>query len=167
MFEEKQQYSKVWLLLIMLPLTGLFIFGAIRYFGLDSSFGENALKDITILGAGVLLFFFIFIFLKIELRTIVDSNGVHFQFYPFHKRMRMIEWKNISQAQVIKYNPIKQYGGWGLRSSKQGRAFNIAGNHGLQLHLKNNKKLLIGTQQPDKLTAALKSIMPLPLNQRA
>ena len=61
MFEEKQQYNKVWLLLIMLPLTAIFLFGAIRYFGMDSSFGENALKDITILGAAVLLFFFIYI----------------------------------------------------------------------------------------------------------
>ncbi|MCQ0110186.1 hypothetical protein JGC31_01235 [Zhouia sp. CL16] len=54
-------------------------------------------------------------------------------------------------CKVIKYNPIKDYGGYGWRIGfrGKGKALNIRGNKGIQIIYKNNKKLLIGTQKPE------------------
>lgn len=56
------------------------------------------------------------------------------------------------KAYVRKYDPIGDYGGWGLKggalwNSKKGKAINVSGDIGIQLELKNSKKLLIGTQK--------------------
>ena len=58
------------------------------------------------------------------------------------------------------YKPIVEYGGWGLRSGVfgSGQAFNVYGNIGLQLELKNRKKLLIGTQKKYEIEKALEQI---------
>ncbi|MBQ4803289.1 hypothetical protein J8L88_10555 [Aquimarina sp. MMG015] len=70
------------------------------------------------------------------------------------------DWGSIKQLYIRKYDPIYEYGGWGIRMNirGKGKAFNISGNIGLQLEFLNNKKLLIGTNKPEKLSEALKKI---------
>nr|MBP6978828.1 hypothetical protein [Lentimicrobiaceae bacterium] len=56
------------------------------------------------------------------------------------------------------YSTIGEYGGWGYRmgGKKAGVAYNISGNMGLQLELKNGKKILLGTKKPVEMEEALK-----------
>lgn len=92
---------------------------------------------------------------SLKLYTRLDSAGVHFRMKPFHFREQMIPWDEIDQIYVRKYSPIMEYGGWGIRYSRNGKAYNVRGNYGLQVVKKNGKKILIGTQQPDNLSRAL------------
>lgn len=57
-----------------------------------------------------------------------------------------------SKAYVRTYDALSEYGGWGLKggalwNNSKGKAINVSGNIGIQLELKNGKKLLIGTQK--------------------
>jgi hypothetical protein len=64
----------------------------------------------------------------------------------------------VASIEVRKYSPIKEYGGWGFRYGfKNGKAYNISGNMGLQLILKNGDRILIGTQKPEELETYLKN----------
>jgi hypothetical protein len=56
---------------------------------------------------------------------------------------------------VRAYDPLGEYGGWGLKGSSGNRALNIAGDQGLQLELQNGQRLLLGTQRPAEVTQAL------------
>jgi hypothetical protein len=67
-------------------------------------------------------------------------------------------WEQVKRAYIRQYNPIKEYGGWGLKWSSTNAAYNIMGNVGLQLVLQNGKKILIGTQKPEELRSFLISI---------
>jgi hypothetical protein len=51
-----------------------------------------------------------------------------------------------------------EYGGWGYRvgGKKSGIAFNVSGNMGVQIELKNGKKILLGTRKPKEAEEALK-----------
>ena len=56
------------------------------------------------------------------------------------------------------YSPIKEYGGWGYRTSlgkKKGSAFNVKGNKGIQIEFKTGKKLLVGTQKESEATQVI------------
>ena len=66
----------------------------------------------------------------------------------------------MSKCYVREYSPIAEYGGWGLRGGffGKGSALNVSGNKGLQLELKNNKKILIGTNKPKELSETLSKI---------
>ena len=54
--------------------------------------------------------------------------------------------------------PISEYLGWGIRAGSNGKAYNVKGNIGLQLVLKNDKRVLFGTQQPNELQKAIDRI---------
>ncbi len=57
--------------------------------------------------------------------------------------------------EVLTYSPIKDYGGWGIRYGRGGKAYNVRGNRGVQLQLANGQRLLIGSQRPEELSNAL------------
>jgi hypothetical protein len=67
-------------------------------------------------------------------------------------------WDKIAKSFVRQYNPIIEYGGWGLRLGLFGknRAYNISGKEGIQLVFHDHKKLLVGTNKPEEATNALK-----------
>jgi hypothetical protein len=78
--------------------------------------------------------------------------------FPFQFKYNEISWNDVLTIEVRKYKPIREYGGWGYRFSfKNGKAYNISGNMGLQIVLKNGDKILIGTQKPDELMEFLKN----------
>ncbi len=58
-----------------------------------------------------------------------------------------------------RYSPLREYGGWGIRYGWSGWAYNLRGHEGVQLVFQNGGKLLLGSQQPQELEAAIRSIM--------
>jgi len=56
---------------------------------------------------------------------------------------------------VLTYSPISDYGGWGIRYGSIGKAYNVSGNRGVQLELLNGERILIGSQKPEELAAAI------------
>ena len=110
----------------------------------------------TLIGVTVsvlLIFFF-------KLTTRIDEEGIHYQFFPFHFSMRVLLWSEISTAVIRTYDPIGEYGGWGLKGGAfwnygKGKCINVSGDIGLQLTLKNGKNLLIGTQKKEAINSIL------------
>jgi hypothetical protein len=58
-------------------------------------------------------------------------------------KKKFFSWEEIEKISVREYSPLFEYGGWGIRRGKSGRAYNVKGNIGLQLVLKNGKKILL------------------------
>ena len=101
-----------------------------------------------------------------RLETTITDKGVFVSFFPFLFKKKTILWEDVKEAFVREYNPITEYGGWGApfihiataRGIANNRALNAKGNKGLQLILKDGKRLLIGTQEPDKIGRVLKEL---------
>jgi hypothetical protein len=80
-------------------------------------------------------------------------------FFPFHRRWRHIPRQDIRWYYLRTYEPISEYGGWGLRrSAKHGRAYNTRGDQGLQLELTNGQKILFGTGHGEAFREALEKL---------
>lgn len=102
----------------------------------------------------VLILFFL---LMNRLETQITTTGIKVRYFPFHLRYKLYPKKIIGLAYVRTYEPIAEYGGWGLRLGLfgRGKAYNIVGNKGIQLVFTDGSKLLIGTQKPDEADAVL------------
>jgi len=85
-----------------------------------------------------------------RLSTVIDASGIHFRVRPFHRKERIIPWKEIDQIYVRKYSALGEYGGWGIRYGLNGMAVNSGGNFGIQIIRKNGKRILIGTRNPEE-----------------
>lgn len=150
-FSEVQRFRQVWLW-ILLPT----VF-AITALSTILSIKSGGFWDI-IFSVGVPLVIML-LFLRLALHTRIDETGVYYHFTYFHFKERHIPWSDIQKAYVRKYKPLAEYGGWGIRYSfGNGKAFNVSGNMGLQLELKNGKKILIGTQKAGEIEALLKGM---------
>jgi len=155
-FKEEQRFRQVWLM-VLLGFSLLVPVGLIinEYIKDNTSMTTNEfLGSLIGIIASVLL---IFIF---KLSTRIDEKGIHYQFFPFHFSMKTLLWSEITKAEIRTYDPIGEYGGWGLRYSfnkKKGNAVNVSGDIGIQLTLKNGKKLLIGTQKKEAVSRVLKT----------
>jgi hypothetical protein len=70
-------------------------------------------------------------------------------------RRRRIPLPEIRSAAPVDYDPIQEYGGYGIRSGPRGQAYIADGNRAVQIELQSGAKLLIGSQQPEKLAAKI------------
>ena len=93
-----------------------------------------------------------------KLVTEVSASGISYRMTPFHRKKRSLDWSDIESAEIRKYSPLKEYGGWGIRIGLNGTAFNVKGNIGLQLLTHEGKRILIGTQRPNELNEVLEHL---------
>ncbi|HRG67359.1 MAG: hypothetical protein JNL65_09655 [Saprospiraceae bacterium] len=159
-FKEKQKFTQWWFWLLIIGITCLFLFGLYQQLILKIPFGDNPTSDSTLVLISLIPILIIILFLISKLETEINELGVSYKFYPFHLSKKTIPWESIDKAYIRKYNPITEYGGWGFRLGLfgKGRALNMSGNMGLQLELKDGKKLLIGTQKFEELEQLLQKI---------
>jgi hypothetical protein len=161
-FSESQKFKQWWLWLILLGLNVLFIFGYLQQVLTGKQFGDRPMSNNGLLAITVLTVMLSLLFYFLRLDTQIKKDGVYVRFSPFQRRFKYYNWNQIKRSYVRKYNPITEYGGWGLRAGifGSGKAFNISGNQGLQLEFFNDKKLLIGTKKPDELAKAIRFYSP-------
>lgn len=79
-----------------------------------------------------------------KLKVAIGTTGIAFQLQPFQIRKKVITWDEVSTASVIKYNPMRDYGGWGLKRGKKGKAYTISGSYGVYLEMKEGKNIMVG-----------------------
>jgi hypothetical protein len=154
-FEEKQRFNQWWLWVLLVAVgivpIGLQIF---QLTTLQNPFSNgSAILSLVLTSFGTILV--LVLFFGTTLHTKLDNAGVHVRLSPFHFKWRFYPWDTIKSFQVRTYNPLYEYGGWGIKGSKHDRAFNISGKEGLQLVFKDDNRLLIGTQKSQDLNVWL------------
>jgi len=156
-FKEEQKFGYPWFWMVYIPLTA----GSIIYFtwGFNKQliqgepFGDNPMSDtgliITSIFYVLLMIGLTLLFYKMKLVVEIRNDGLYYRYPPLINKFKMISIEEIEQIEVRQYKPIKEYGGWGIKTGakKYGKAYNVKGNIGLQLHLKNGNKILFGTQR--------------------
>jgi hypothetical protein len=152
-FKETQRIDTIWPLSI-LAIT--MVFNWLLYFRMG--YGDLSFFYISLASVGFLCLFL----LSLRLQTTIDKIGVHYKMFPFHFKWQTIKWEEIQQDEIRTYQPLKEYGGWGLRYGRSGKAYTISGKNGLQLYLKNGKKVLIGTHLAQELSSFIQNIKQLP-----
>jgi len=156
LFSEKQHFSPwiVWgtLLVAVLPL----FFGLYSYWQ-GATTGSNMGKaTLFVVTAIVLLITALLSSSKLE--TVIKREGVEVRLFPFQQTFRKFAWEAIDTVSVRRYNPILEYGGWGLKGFANDRALNMRGDIGMQLVFKNGERLLIGTEKPEELKEILSKL---------
>ena len=68
---------------------------------------------------------------------------------------RHIPLGSIQSVETITFDPEGDFGGYGIRSTRQGKAYVAGGHRGVRLKLVNRTALVLGSQRPEDLTAIL------------
>lgn len=154
-YREVQQFRQVWLWMILTFSALMAWWAFFQQVVLKIPFGNRPSSDWVIwviwLIVGVAL---PWLFFALKLVVEVRKEGIHAYFSPLYKRT--ISFQDLKDYRVVKYRPILDYGGWGIRFNwRRELALNVAGNCGVRFELKSGRKILIGSQSPEKLARAV------------
>lgn len=157
-FHEVQRLRHWWIWVVVALVFVLAWWSFVQQIVLGRPFGNNPAPDglvwaITAI-CGVLV---PLLFLAMRLETTVDGQGVRLHYVPL--RNRWIDASDIHSHEVATYRPIREWGGWGIRFGfRRGWAYTAYGNRGVQLVLADGRQLLVGSQRPEALAAALEAL---------
>ena len=70
-------------------------------------------------------------------------------------RRRRIPLADIRNVRIVTFDPVRDYGGYGIRSIPGGKAWLADSTSGVSLELAGGQSLIVGTGQPTQLAAAL------------
>lgn len=71
-------------------------------------------------------------------------------------RARRIPLSEIKSAKTVNYDPARDYGGYGIRTTRSGTAYIAGGDRGVRLELSKGGTVLIGSERPEELVSAIK-----------
>jgi hypothetical protein len=154
-FHEVQRFRQVWLWAILIGIAVMQWWGFIEQIILGRPWGNRPAPDwmmwVLLLAFGIGL---PWAFYAARLVTTVDAEGISVRFWPFYKRT--IPFSEIESAAARRYNPIREYGGWGIRGwTREKMALSTVGRDGVELTLKDGQHLMVGSGRAQELAQAI------------
>lgn len=156
LYGEVQRFRQPLLWALVLGIAGVSIWSFVQQIILDQPFGTNPAPDwavvliAVVFGLGLPAFFY-----SLRLITEVKPDGIYVRFVPFHLSPHRIAAADIVGYEAVTYSPLRDYGGWGIRFGRRGKAYNVSGDRGVSLKLSNGSELLVGSQRPEEMVQAI------------
>lgn len=165
-FLEVQKFRQPWLLALLAVTTLVtvlpFLYGIVVQIGFGQLWGDRPLSDgaliATTIATTALMVAVDWLILASRLNTEVSDRGVFVRFYPFHRKPKEIELKELVSVEAVTYRPIRDYGGWGLRRGRTGWCYNVSGDRGVLLRYADGTTVMIGSQRSDQLCEAIRAV---------
>lgn len=169
-FEEFQSFRQtrwIWYILIIFTLLLVLpvLYGVYGQFAMGIPWGDKPMKDselivismLSLAGFGLVTF----VLLSVKLVTRIDQEGIHYRFVPQKSKWSRIHKDDIVEFEVRKNLNFFASGGVGYHKNffRKTTSMTIRGSAHLWLRLRNNTKLIIGTQDPENLERSMRRLM--------
>jgi hypothetical protein len=71
---------------------------------------------------------------------------------------RAVRYDDIVSLESVQYDPIREFGGWGVRGTARKRIWSARGNQAVVLHLADDKLLFVGSDHPRSLEERIRAV---------
>lgn len=88
------------------------------------------------------------------LETTVDGDAITVAFRGLWPTRRIL-LTEVRRAVALKYRPLFDYGGYGVRLGLRGLAFNVHGDEGVLVEMRSGSRVMIGSQRAHELESAI------------
>ena len=142
-FQETQRFRQIWIWALILGISG---FSISSLFLLEDK-APLTLGDLAF-PIGMILLLNI-LFLSFTLTTRIEADSLSYRFFPF-TRWRTFRFEEIETLDLVEYNGLWEYGGWGIKWNGDSWSYTTGGKWGILVKT-TNKKFLLGTQKPEQV----------------
>jgi hypothetical protein len=132
-------------------LLGLFIWQVV----LGHTWGKHPMSNADVIGWTVFLWVIYLRLITVRLATELRRDQLVIALRGLW-RLRRIPLGQIQSVETIAHDIERDYGGFGIRSTREGKAYVASGGRGVRLALPTGEKVVVGSQRPDELAAALR-----------
>jgi hypothetical protein len=154
-FYEKQRLPlrRVGVALLVPPciLLGLLI----RQVVLGHPWGKNPMSNGNVIGWTIFLWLIYLRLITVRLVTEIQGKTLVVAMRGLW-RTRRIPLADIQSAEAITFDPERDYGGYGIRSNGEGKAYIANGQQGVRLKLVNGATVVVGSQRSNELVSSLR-----------
>ena len=165
--EEQSLKSNRWLYVCMLTLTlGALlplIHGIYWQVVKGIPWGQKPMSDEGIIALTVVVFVIgclvTWLLVSMKLHVIIDTEGVHYRFFPDSSKWSTISKEEIIDFEVQRKNIFFRFGHHAKWFTKA-KTINVNGDFHLSLFLKNGKKIQLGSRNPEGLRWAMRKLVP-------
>lgn len=154
LFHEEQSLRQPRLLILTaIPPVAMLLL-AIWQVGFGHSWGKQPMSNASVVGWTIFLWLIYFRLITVKLVTDVLPGELSVAMRGLWRSYR-ISLAAVESVHAVTFDPISEWGGYGVRSTARGKAFIAGGNQAVELELKKGGVVLVGTQRPDELVRAL------------
>ena len=156
LFQEEQSLRQPRLLILTaIPPVAMLLL-AVWQVGLGHPWGKQPMSNTGIVGWTIFLWLIYFRLITIKLVTEVRPRELSVAMRGLWRSYR-ISLDAAQSVRAVTFDPVGDWGGYGVRSTTRGKAYIARGNQGVELELKKGGVVLLGSQRPDELARALES----------
>ena len=151
-FSEEQRFTQPWLwaCVVLGAVAALVAVAVVLFDSADNGTGWPMAIILALVGIGIPL-----LFVLARLRVDVLADRIEIRYRPFVARTILLD--DVVAAESVTYHPLREYGGWGIKGwSRRKIAYNVRGDRGALITLADGRTVLIGSQRPDELAAAIR-----------
>jgi hypothetical protein len=123
---------------------------------LGHPWGKQPMSNANVIGWTIFLWLIYFRLITVRLVTEIRNGELVIAMRGLW-RSRRVPLDRIQSVETITYDVARDYGGYGIRSTREGKAYIASGGAGVRLTLVSGEKLVIGSRRPDELAAALRT----------
>ncbi len=153
-FREKQNplNARTYIALCVPPIVmfGLTIWQVV----LGHPWGRHPMSNSRMIGWTIFLCLIYLRLVTVRLRTEVRDGQIAVALRGVWPA-RSIALSDVKSAKIVTYDPVRDYGGYGIRSFRGGKAYIARGTEGVQLDLKAGGSVLVGSQRARELLGAV------------
>ncbi len=92
-------------------------------------------------------------------RTLVTREAVAVRMGMLGIRLLRLKTSDITSAESHNFQPLKDFGGYGIRFNKEMKAYFLKGDRGVKITTRAGKKYLIGSDHPERLATVISTVI--------
>jgi len=158
LFYERQSFRQ-WRIRLLLAIPPLILtLLAIWQVGLGHPFGKQPMSNGRMIGWAMFLWLVYLRLATVRLVTEVRAGELSVAMRGLW-RSRKIPATDIKSVQVVSFDPARDYGGYGIRSTRQATAYLAGGNQGVRVELKRGLPVVVGSERARELADAVNRVI--------
>jgi hypothetical protein len=163
-FREDQRFRGPWTW-ATLAISGAMVFLVLGslLLRLVASDAEEAISPLLLflsIAIALVMAALLLMVLATRLQIEVNGRGLFVRLRPFQRRVRQIDLTGACGVRAVPLRALRDYGGFGLRMRRDGKAYIVSGAHGVRIDYESGYHILLSTHQPEALAEAVASLFP-------
>jgi hypothetical protein len=158
LFYEEQTFRQRRIRVLLAVPPSLLLLLVIWQAVLGHPWGKRPMSNASLIGWTIFLWLVYLRLVRIRLVTelrlqelLVSMRGLW--------RTRRIPLSDIKSVEVVEFDPVRDYGGYGIRITRHGTAYIAGGNDGVRLQLIGGALVLIGSERSKELAEAISRLI--------
>lgn len=152
----------VWTVIVLVSslVLGTVAWMVVRQVVQGQPLGARPLSNVALLaGAGFTFVAWgalIALFAAAKLQIEVTTAGLFVRFWPLQRKVRRIPLDDVTVLRAVRFRPLLDYGGYGVRRTRHGAAYALGSGEGVRIDYANGYHLVIESDHPRALEVAIR-----------